>query len=88
MAVVGPRQQTMAVPVVWQPPPTSILKINWDAAVGKKCGRVGVGVIARDCCGRVIVPGTEYYKSDGGRLGNGRIHSSCTRYASWQGDGS
>ena len=32
-----------------------MLKINWDAAIGKNCGRIGLGVIARDCWGQVVI---------------------------------
>jgi len=36
---------------VWQPPPIGVLKINWDVAVNKKNGCIGIGIIARDCNG-------------------------------------
>jgi hypothetical protein len=29
-------------------------KLNWDAAIGKKLGITGIGVVARDCEGRVF----------------------------------
>jgi hypothetical protein len=31
--------------VVWQPPPANSMKINWDAVVDHKRGRIGLG-----CC--------------------------------------
>ena len=39
--------------ITWQPPPRNLIKVNWDAAVSKKNGRVGIGVIARDSMGKV-----------------------------------
>jgi hypothetical protein len=32
-----------------------MFKINWDAAVAKQTGRIGLGLIARDCRGKVIM---------------------------------
>lgn len=48
-------QQATLTTIPWQLPPTMMLKINWDAAMGEKCGRIGLGVIARDCWGRVLI---------------------------------
>jgi hypothetical protein len=39
--------------IIWQPPPRNLIKVNWDAAVSKKNGCVGVGIIARDFLGKV-----------------------------------
>jgi hypothetical protein len=36
-------------PAIWQPLQSNVVKINWDAAVNKKKGCIGIGVIARDC---------------------------------------
>jgi hypothetical protein len=35
----------------WQPPPSGLIKINWDVAINVKEGCIGLGVIARDCRG-------------------------------------
>lgn len=32
-----------------------MVKINFDAAVGNKSGKIGLGVIARDCWGRLLI---------------------------------
>jgi ribonuclease HI len=37
----------------WKPPPESMLKINWDAAVDSRRGIVGLGILVRDVGGRV-----------------------------------
>jgi ribonuclease HI len=39
---------------VWCPPPLGFVKINWDAAVNKHEGYIGVGIIARDCMGQFL----------------------------------
>jgi hypothetical protein len=39
--------------ITWQPPSRHLIKVNWDAAVSKEKGCVGVGIIARDFMGRV-----------------------------------
>lgn len=39
----------------WIPPTAPMININWDVAIGKSCSRIGLGVIARDCWGRVLV---------------------------------
>jgi hypothetical protein len=33
----------------WYPPTVNEIKINWDAAVSKLSGWIGLGIIARDC---------------------------------------
>jgi hypothetical protein len=38
----------------WKKPPQGSIKINWDAAVDKQKGKIGMGVIARDHSGQVI----------------------------------
>jgi hypothetical protein len=35
----------------WYPPTMNGIKINWDAAVSKQSGRIGLGIIARDRLG-------------------------------------
>ncbi|KAL2906950.1 Switch 2 [Bienertia sinuspersici] len=39
----------------WAPPISNEIKINFDAAVNREDGKVGIGVIARDCEGKVLV---------------------------------
>jgi hypothetical protein len=46
---------TVQEEVVWKKPPPGTLKFNWDAAVDKEGGRIGMGVIARDSVGEVVV---------------------------------
>jgi len=41
-------------PTIWQPLQSNVVKINWDAAVNKKKGCIGIGVIARDCQGNFM----------------------------------
>jgi hypothetical protein len=46
-----------AVPPItmkWQHPPSGVIKVNWDAAVNKKEGCVGIGIIARDWEGKFM----------------------------------
>ncbi|KAF5449783.1 hypothetical protein F2P56_030195 [Juglans regia] len=38
----------------WQAPPTNWIKVNWDSAVDKIEGFIGVGVVARDNAGHTI----------------------------------
>ncbi|KAF5471964.1 hypothetical protein F2P56_008721 [Juglans regia] len=40
--------------VIWQPPPIPFYKLNWDAAVDKIRAKVGIGIVVRDCEGRII----------------------------------
>ncbi|XP_042969031.1 uncharacterized protein LOC122301707 [Carya illinoinensis] len=42
-------------PSVWIPPPTNCVKINWDAAVSVPQDRVGIGLVARDHEGSILV---------------------------------
>ncbi|XP_042944540.1 uncharacterized protein LOC122278417 [Carya illinoinensis] len=42
-------------PSVWIPPPTNCVKINWDAAVNVPQDRVGIGLVARDHEGSILV---------------------------------
>jgi hypothetical protein len=44
-----------ASPVRWQDPPSGIYKTNWDAAIDKRTGRIGIGIIARNSQGRDLV---------------------------------
>ncbi|XP_040998968.1 uncharacterized protein LOC121244821 [Juglans microcarpa x Juglans regia] len=39
---------------VWQAPPSNWLKMNWDSAVDKARGIVGVGVVVRNSSGKII----------------------------------
>jgi hypothetical protein len=39
----------------WKKPPTGVLKINWDSALDPQTGKVGLGTLARDHQGRVLV---------------------------------
>lgn len=47
-----------ASPVRWQAPPSGIYKTNWDAAIDKRTGRIGIGIIACNSQGRVLVAGS------------------------------
>jgi ribonuclease HI len=40
--------------VMWRPPPSHKVKLNWDAGVNAKEGRVGLGLIIRDSVGNCI----------------------------------
>ena len=46
----------------WEPPPSSLLKINFDSAVFKETEEVGLGVIVRDSHGKVLASLTEKIK--------------------------
>ena len=37
------------------PPPVNMLKVNWDGALNKQAGAVGLGIIVRDENGRFVV---------------------------------
>jgi len=41
-------------PLVWNPPPFGVIKINWDAYVNAKKKYVGIGIVARDDKGAVL----------------------------------
>ena len=38
----------------WKPPPRNMIKLNWDARMNTKEGRVGLGLIARDSQGNCL----------------------------------
>jgi ribonuclease HI len=38
----------------WSPPPTSLIKVNWDAALNIKEGCIGMWIVARNCMGEVM----------------------------------
>jgi ribonuclease HI len=38
----------------WKPPVEGSIKANWDAAVDRENGRIGIGVVVRDSGGNVI----------------------------------
>ena len=40
--------------VRWLPPPPGVVKINTDAALNSLQGRTGLGMVARDCDGKVV----------------------------------
>ncbi|XP_041017966.1 uncharacterized protein LOC121260189 [Juglans microcarpa x Juglans regia] len=40
--------------VIWSPPPTGIIKVNWDAALWEDQDKLGIGLVARDHEGRII----------------------------------
>ena len=49
------QQESLGLATIpWQPPPESVVKINFDAAVRNRKGCIGLGIIARDCRGKVI----------------------------------
>jgi hypothetical protein len=35
--------------ILWKPHPTGVIKVNWDAAINKKKGCIGIDIIAHDC---------------------------------------
>jgi hypothetical protein len=37
----------------WQPCPTGIIKVNWDASINSNCC-IGLGIVARDCNGEFL----------------------------------
>jgi len=41
-------------PCCWMKPPKGTIKVNFDAAINKNSGLLGLGVIARDCMGYVL----------------------------------
>jgi hypothetical protein len=43
--ILDGQQEVQQVPEKWSPPPTDFVKMNWDAAIDKRQGRVGLG-----CC--------------------------------------
>jgi len=44
----------VSVAPTWQPPLTGTVKINWDASINERDGRIGVGLVARDAFGMVL----------------------------------
>jgi ribonuclease HI len=40
---------------LWPVPPPSMIKVNWEAIVDKKHGRIGIGIIAHDCKWQVLL---------------------------------
>jgi hypothetical protein len=40
--------------ISWQPPHPGIIKLNWDASINLKEGRMGMGFVARDCHGEIL----------------------------------
>lgn len=44
----------VSVAPTWQPPLTSTVKINWDAYINERDGRIGVGLVARDAFGMML----------------------------------
>jgi hypothetical protein len=48
-----PRQRN-PMPVRWSKPSVGVIKMNWDAAMNRLKKLVGVGIIARDSCGKVL----------------------------------
>jgi hypothetical protein len=40
--------------VAWKPPAMGSVKANWDAAVDRERGKIGVGVVVRDHGGKVV----------------------------------
>jgi ribonuclease HI len=49
-----PQEVDVRVSPCWMKPPEGIIKINFDAAINKNTGLVGLGVIARDCMGNLL----------------------------------
>ncbi|EEE64789.1 hypothetical protein OsJ_19645 [Oryza sativa Japonica Group] len=46
----------------WQPPPEGWAKINVDGAFDQGDGRCGIGVVIRDCLGRVLLSSWRYLR--------------------------
>ncbi|XP_062152012.1 uncharacterized protein LOC133860414 [Alnus glutinosa] len=42
------------MPSFWKPPPPGVIKINFDAAMNKQAGFLGIGIVARDCMGNLL----------------------------------
>ncbi|KAF5445283.1 hypothetical protein F2P56_034346 [Juglans regia] len=51
---VGANSKNMTRVHIWTKPAVGSLKVNWDAAVQTRMGRIGIGVIIRDHQGLVI----------------------------------
>jgi hypothetical protein len=51
---VNPSKTENVSPPLWNKPPPSSWKINWDVAISKTLKKMGLGVIIRDEDGRVV----------------------------------
>jgi hypothetical protein len=47
-------QNPTTVSKVWQPPATSIIRVNWDGSINKEAGCIGMGIVARDHAGNFL----------------------------------
>jgi hypothetical protein len=47
-------QVDIQVSPCWKTPPKDTITINFDAAINKKTGFMGMGVIAKDCMGNLL----------------------------------
>ncbi|XP_042950559.1 uncharacterized protein LOC122282640 [Carya illinoinensis] len=46
---------TAVMRTLWRPPRMDYMKVNVDAAMDRKMGRMGIGIVVRDCNGEVHV---------------------------------
>jgi hypothetical protein len=46
----------------WSKPPQGVYKLNWDAAVDRKQRLSGVGIVARDCTGKILAARCSYHR--------------------------
>jgi hypothetical protein len=46
----------------WSKPPQGVYKLNWDAAVDRKQRLIGVGIVARDCKGKVLAARCSFHR--------------------------
>ncbi|KAL2936256.1 hypothetical protein RDABS01_006694, partial [Bienertia sinuspersici] len=49
-----PHQTKGRTEAKWQPPDAGVIKVNFDAAINKDFGRVGLGIISRNSDGQVV----------------------------------
>ncbi|KAL2902412.1 Uncharacterized protein RDABS01_027494 [Bienertia sinuspersici] len=54
-AVLEPRRSTLRYASKWCPPCTDEIKVNFDAAVDETLGGIGVGLVARNSEGEVVL---------------------------------
>ncbi|KAK2641422.1 hypothetical protein Ddye_023185 [Dipteronia dyeriana] len=50
--------------IKWKPPVIGIFKVNTDAAIDSKEGRVGLGIMIRDCEGFVLASSAQIVKAN------------------------
>jgi hypothetical protein len=45
---------SLTICICWLPPPTDVIKCNWDVTISKKEQRMGMGFLARNSIGHVL----------------------------------